>query len=239
MAVQRHRLRDRVQAVERVRDVHDAALRADRLDRLAERHSARNLLRQEEPDHLALVGGLHLLARDHDQVPVTCQLDGLEGAAEDVVVGDGDRAEAFLLGVVEELLDRDLAVVRPVRVQVQVGGEPFAVAQRSHGAVAAARRQVGVDRVEVAGRGTEALALGALPRARLLALSVRVVLGEAQDLGRRELRLLGQARRRHDRAAGCRGLQRHAVEALKRRDEDRGLVQQRRPRLPVPQRAHV
>ena len=116
--------------VERVRDVDDAVLRADRGDRLRERHPARDLLRQEEADHLALVVGLDLLARDHDQLAVARELDRLERAAEDVVVRDGDRAEALRLGVVDERLRLDRAVVRPVRVHVEIDDDPVAVAER-------------------------------------------------------------------------------------------------------------
>ena len=54
---------------------------------------------QEEADHLALAVGLDLLARDHDQVVAARELDRLERAAEDVVIGDGDRAETARLGV--------------------------------------------------------------------------------------------------------------------------------------------
>ena len=60
-----------------------------------EAHPARDLALQEEADHLALPVGLHLLAGDHDQVAALGVVDRLERAAEDVVVGDGDRAEPF------------------------------------------------------------------------------------------------------------------------------------------------
>ena len=139
--MQRRRLGDRVQPVEGVGEVDDPALGADRVDRLAEREPARDLLGEEEADHLALVGGLHLLARDHDEVAAAGQLDRLERAAEDVVVGDGDRAEALRLGVVEQLLDRDLAVVRPRGVQVQVGDDPVAVAERLGASATGASRR--------------------------------------------------------------------------------------------------
>ena len=54
---------DRVHAVERVRDVDEAALALDLGDRLRERQPARDLLLDEEADDLALVGGLDLLGR--------------------------------------------------------------------------------------------------------------------------------------------------------------------------------
>ena len=113
-------------AVERVRHVDEAALGADRGDGVAEGHAPRDLLAQEEPDHLALVRGLDLLARDDDQPAAAGSLDGLLRAAEDVVVGDRDRAEPLGFGVVEELVDVDRAVVRPARVQVEVGDDPVA-----------------------------------------------------------------------------------------------------------------
>ncbi len=43
-----------MQAVERVRDVDDPVLFADRCDRVGERHPAWDLLLQEQADHLAL-----------------------------------------------------------------------------------------------------------------------------------------------------------------------------------------
>ena len=116
--------------VERVRHVDDPVLLADRLDRVGEGHAAWDLLVEEEPDHLALVVGLHLLARNHDQLAPARELDRLERAGEDVVVGDGDRSEPLRLGVVDERLRLDRAVVRPVRVHVQVDDDPVAVAER-------------------------------------------------------------------------------------------------------------
>ncbi len=58
------------------------------------------------------------------------RLDRFESAAEDVVVGDGDASEADPLGVLDELVRRDGAVVRPLRVQVEVDGDPLAVGER-------------------------------------------------------------------------------------------------------------
>ena len=75
------------------------------------------------------------------EVAAAGQLDGLERAAEDVVVGDRDRAEALGLGVVEQIGDVDRAVVRPARVHVEVGEDPVAVARA--GRVGAARRGAG------------------------------------------------------------------------------------------------
>src|SRR5437667_8978767 len=61
--VERRGVWDRMQAVERVRDIDEAALDTDRLDRFREGHAARNLLLKEQADHLALPRGLDLLAR--------------------------------------------------------------------------------------------------------------------------------------------------------------------------------
>ena len=57
-------VRDRVQPVEGVGEIDDAALLADGGDRLAHGQAARDLLAEEEADHLALAVGLHLLAGD-------------------------------------------------------------------------------------------------------------------------------------------------------------------------------
>ncbi len=56
-------------------------------------------------------------------------LDGLDGAGEHVVVGDGDRPEPFRLRVLDERLRLDRAVVRMVRVHVEIDDDPVAVAE--------------------------------------------------------------------------------------------------------------
>ena len=123
-----------------MRDVDDPVLLPDRLDRVGEAHPAGDLLAEEEPDHLALAVGLHLLARDHDQVAIAGELDRLEGAGEDVVVGDRDRAEALLLGVIDQRPRVDRAVVRPVGVHVQVDHDPVALAEATSVGVVCGRR---------------------------------------------------------------------------------------------------
>ena len=76
----------RVQTVERMRHVHQPSLAPDLGDRLLERHPARDLLLDEQADHLALVGRLDLLADDHlDAVRLG---PGVERAGDLVVVGD-------------------------------------------------------------------------------------------------------------------------------------------------------
>ena len=127
----------------------------------------------------------------------------LERAAEAVVVGDRDRAEADRLGVVEEILDRDRAVVRVRRVHVQVDRDPRAAGERV--AVAAGDAppagEAAVEAVELGGDRGEGLALGVGARVRLLLGTVVVVLGEAGDGGGRELRLCVEARGCGDRGA--------------------------------------
>ena len=117
-------------AIEWVGEIDEAALLADRGDRVGEGHAARDLLLQEEADDLALVVRLHLLARNDDQLAAARDLDGLERAAEDVVIGDRDATEPDRLGVVDELLRGDRAVVRPVGVHVEVDRDPVAVGKR-------------------------------------------------------------------------------------------------------------
>src|SRR3954462_521931 len=103
---------DRVHAVERVRDVDEPALAADLRDRLLERHPARDLVLDEEADHLALVGGLDLLGDDH--LDAVGALARGERARDLVVVGHGDGAEAARLRRLEQRVDRRRAVGRVV-----------------------------------------------------------------------------------------------------------------------------
>ena len=150
----------------------------------AKRHPARDLPLQEEADHLALPVRLHLFAGDHDQVAALGVVDRLERAAEDVVVGDRDRAEPFGLGVVDELGGVDRAVVRPRRVHVQVGDDPRPVGERL--ACRRLRRRVprlGVELLELAPRRRRTSA--ARPRRAPAAPSrsrSAVVLGQAARL---------------------------------------------------------
>ena len=218
--VERRRVGNRVHAVERVGDVDEPALIADRGEGVGERHAARDLLLEEEPDHLALVVGLDLLARDDDEVAIAGELDRLERSAEHVVVGDRDAAEPDRLGVVDELLGRDRAVVRPVRVHVEVDRDPVAACERVDvlgRAEASLSRQPCVDGVELVGDGIEALALGILPRLTPSPRTLVDVVGEAvEGLGD-----VGDGIRGHDRRAACRRLEREALLASRRCDEDR------------------
>ncbi len=168
MTVEGRGVGDRVQPVERVRQVDEPALLADRLDRVPERHAARDLLLEEEPDHLALAVGLDLLAGNDDQLSAPRELDRLERAAEGVVVGDRDPSEP-------DLLARGRGGLPPGSSSRATS--PCACGDRrrsSPGRRAGRRRRVGVrrrgasrqarvERVELLRDDIEALALGALP----------------------------------------------------------------------------
>ena len=109
--MQCRRVRDRVHAVERMGEIDEPALLLDCSDRVAERLPSRDLMIEKEADYLALVIGLHLLARDDDQLSAARELQRFLRACEDVVVGDRDRAESFHLCLVEQQLGRDTTVV--------------------------------------------------------------------------------------------------------------------------------
>ena len=185
-----------MQPVEGVGEIDEPALGLDRRNGVCEGHPAWDLLGEEEPDHLALAVGLDLLARDHDQVPVACELDGLERPSEGVVIRDGDRPEPLRLGVVEQVLDFDGAVVRPRRVQMEVGEDPVAVGERLRRASATPSvPEIGVELLELACDVREGLALDAAPRFLRQALSQRLVLGQPCQRRGGELRLLLDSRR--------------------------------------------
>ena len=161
----------RVEAVEGMGHVDEAALAADLGDRLLHRHPARDLLLEEEADHLALLGGLHLLGDDHlDVAHLLGDPARLERPGDLVVVGDRDRAEAAVAGRLEQHLDRRRAVGRVVGVHVQVDldqrppGDP-PPRLRVAGAVVAARGEPPVDRLEL-GRDLGPVALRPRPPRR-------------------------------------------------------------------------
>ena len=184
---------------------------------------------EEEADHLALVVGLHLLAGDDDELAAARLLDRLERAAEDVVVGHRDRAEPFRLGVVEELVDLDRAVVRPARVQVEVGEDPVvlsAARSAAGGAGGGRARRRSPRRGRRAPRRLRRGRLAALLRA---ARAVGVVRDEARSLGGGELRLAARpAARRSLRPPPA--PRRRSAAGPRRRDEDRGRPEQLRAR---------
>ena len=137
------------------------------------------------------------------------EVDGLARAAERVVVGDRDRAEPDLLGVVEQVGDGRRAVVRPVRVHVQVDRDPVAAGQRVvllvRRAIAALAGEPRVERVQLFGDAVEALTFGA--RALLLAepLAEPFVAGPARGPPRPPLRGLARARPARRRTPPPRG----------------------------------
>ena len=144
-------VRHRVHPVEGVRHVDEPALAADLGDRLLECQPARDELLDEQPDHLALVGRLHLLG-DDDLDPVG-PLAGLQRARDLVVVGDCDRAQPALLRGFEQPLDRRSAIVGVVGVHVEVDVDYVAGRQPpADGAVArpvAASGDLAVERIEL------------------------------------------------------------------------------------------
>ena len=177
------------------------------------------------------------------EVAVARQVDRLERAAEDVVVGDRDRAEPLRLGVVDELGRVDRAVERPRGVHVQVGDDPRPVGERV-GRRGAARGGAScsdvVELVELGGDVGERAPAPRLARALLLRRAQRVVLGEPRDGRAGELGL--RPRRRSARRSRSRRPAPRAARARARPDpghEDRGLVQQRRARGAVARGAHV
>ena len=231
--VERGRVGDRVHAVEGMGQVDEPALLADRGDGVGERHAARDLLAQEEADHLALAAGLDLLAGDHDHAAAARALGRLESAAEDVVVGDGDRAEPFRLGVVEQLVHLDRAVVRPVRVHVQVGDDPLAAGERVRlpAVHPAAAGEAAVEPVQLGGDAGEALVLGERPRVPGPSGPQLVVLGQPRDRRGCELGLLGESGRVGDRDAGGGGLEAETRPRRRARGRRSPPRRERRPAL--------
>ena len=147
----------RVEAVERMRHVDEPALVADRGDRLRHRQPLGDLLLEEEADHLALLGGLHLLGDDHlDVVHPLGDPPRLQRPGDLVVVGDRDRPEAAVAGRLQQHLDRGRAVAGVVGVHVQVDLDQRPRRQprpqlRVAARVVAARHQAPVDRFELVG----------------------------------------------------------------------------------------
>ena len=97
-------------------------------------------------------------------------------------------------------------------------------------------RQAGIQGVELRGDGLERLAFRGCAGSVLLALAERVVLGETRCRRRRQLGLEIDADRCRDRAAGSLRLEQEPRRAVERRDEDRGLAEQRRAGRAVPGR---
>ena len=221
-----------------MRHVDQPALAADLGDRLLQRHPARDLLLDEEPDHLALVGGLDLLGHDHlDPVGALARL---ERARDLVVVGDRDRAEPDPRGGVEQRVHRRGAVRRVVGVHVQVDVDEVALgsalaaapvlplpwrraaissnsasnssATRDHSSSGWAAAMRGPKPRDQLGPGDQPLELGG-ERERVARLEQQAELALAQ-----RLLVLGQARHHRHGAAG----QRAQHELRRRRGAGRG-----------------
>ena len=116
------------------------------------------------------------------------------------MVGDCDSAEPLGLGLVEQQLRGDAAVVRCARVHVQVDHDPVAVREwiRIPFRRTPAAPQPFVDLLELARDLRERLAFGGLPARGGATLAIRVVVGKPSHLGGGELRLLEHAGRRRD-----------------------------------------
>jgi hypothetical protein len=157
------------------------------------------------------------------------------------VVCDRDCPEAFRLGVVEQLVHLDRAVVRPRRVHVQVGDDPGAVGEWPGIALARATLAVeaAIHLVEVLGHFGKALLLGAGPRFTTPALAQRVVFDEPCHRRRGELGLLEDAGRIGDSCPGGGRLEAQSCGAGRGGNDDRRLGEDRRAGLRPPSRADV
>ena len=194
-----------VHAVERVRHVDEPALAPDLGDRLLERQPARDLLLDEEADHLALVGGLDLLADDHLDAVLRGLGARVERAGDLVVVGHRDRAEAASRAVasststgVAQSCEWSVCMCRSTSISLRPASRARA-RRRRRGRVAAGR-DLGVERLE-ARRRRRPGELGRAAARRARAAAQRVVAQQPLELGgqrrrRRRARTAGRARRR-------------------------------------------
>ncbi len=217
--MERRRVRDRVQPVERVRKVDETALGLDRGDRVREGHATRDLLGEEEPDHLALPVGLDLLAGDHDQVPRS-------------------RASSTASSAPPKTLWSVTAIApRPAPPRGRAGLRPRPSSRPTTRCAGGGRRGSSPGRraalggtdccksLAAARRGSrtaprarratscEGLALDAAPRLLRELRAERLVLGQPRQRRRGELGLLLDSRWRRDRGAGRRRLERDARQA--------------------------
>ena len=189
--MQRLRVGDRVPAVEGVGDVDEPALLPDRRQRVRERHAPRDLLVQEEPDHLALALGLHLFAGDHDRAPGRGASSTASCAPANTLWSVTAIAPSPSASrMVEELGDGDRAVVRPARVHVQVGDDPVAVGERvgragSRGGAARATRRSARARAATASNDSPSARAGRAlaSRSRKPASSIRRATAAAASSG--------------------------------------------------------
>src|SRR5207237_788438 len=101
------------------------------------------------------------------------------------------------------------------------------------------RSERAVQRVELRGDGIEALAFRTGARLFRSARAERLVLREPRCLGGGELRLVAHTGRCDDRAPRSRGLERDALQAGERGDEDRRVAEELRARCAVARGAHM
>jgi hypothetical protein len=220
-------------------EVDDPVLLADRGDRVPHRHAPRDLVLEEEPDHLPGIA-LHLLAGDDDEWAVPRELDCLLRAREDVVVRDGDRSETLGLRVVEERLDGDGAVVRVLGVHMEVAEDERAVGEgiAARGRAAAAQNGA-VDALERVSERRHALARSRSPRLLGQRRAPGGVLGEARHRGGDELGLRLRAGRIEERHPCRLRLERDAREPALGGYEGSGVGQRAGARARIEPRAHV
>ena len=169
------------------------------------------------------------------------ELDRLERASEGVVVGDRDPSEPDLLGVVEKICHRNRAVVRPVRVHVEIDDDPVPVFERIAGSgrlptVSALSRQPRVERGELLRDDIEALALGTLPASSRGAVAKLLVFGESRNLERDAVGIVAALR---DCDSGRSGLQCQPGLAVGSGHEDRRLGECRGTLLWSPRKSDV
>ena len=163
-----------------------------------------------------------------------------------VVIRDGDRPEAALERLVEQVVDRRRTVRRVVRVHVQVREDERAVGARRRQRAAASgsppRRKLAVQRLDLGGNLGEGLSRGDGASGARETLAQRDVLEQSERDRACELGGVGgeleaahigldqlqrrRALRRGDRDAGSERLERETPRAVARRDEHRGAAQQ-------------
>jgi len=97
--------------VEGVGEVDEAALRPNGGDRVGEREAARDLLLEEEADHLALAVGLHLLAGDHGQAAAACESTASSAPPKRLWSVTAIAPRPIASRVVDQILDGDRTVV--------------------------------------------------------------------------------------------------------------------------------
>ncbi len=141
--------------------------------------------------------------------------------------------EPLGLGVLDQRLRLDRAVVRPVGVHVEIDDDPVTVAERVTAGMRGGHRRPSpsgdppVDVLEPLREPIEIRGLGLCAGLRSRARAKSFVLGQSRHRGGCELGLVGEARRLRDRAAAGSRLEHQPGAAARGRHEDRGLGQGR------------